>query len=295
MLFNVDVEETTRIDGIDIEFKIFKNTDVLFNMYEHRCGHFFCSNFEYINKISLNPKYEVLYRDENGIDVYIYDRGKLVAFDVIAYLHLKELGVVCDGIKFVSRLEKRVNVRKYGVEYVDAIYVPEGLALMQGARYSRIRGNRNNFLNHVDIDKLSFVEYNISHKSEVLRLYDGWKQMSKENGNTFIVDARVFKSGLDNDYIHKFLLIYNKKIIGFISYLIKGKWVFIYSMKSTRDIPNSNTYMVNQMWKYIMENHSEVEFVNLGGIDNVGAKGTDYKMLLKPDHLLYYYSNVEVE
>lgn len=294
MLFNIEVEKIVEVYGI--EFHIFDNTNELFNLYKHRCGHFFCSNFEYINKISLNPKYDVMYLDYDGtMDVYIYDKGKLIAFDALAYLHLKEKGVICDGIKFVSRLEKRIKIKKFGTEYVDAVYIPSGLALMDGKRYARIRGNRNNFLNHVDMDKLTFVEYSNLYKSEVLQLYDWWKQMSKENGNTFIVDARIFKSGLDNDYIHKFLLIYNKKIIGFISYLINGKWAFIYSMKSTRDIPNSNTYMVNQMWKHIMENHSEIEYINLGGIDNIDSKGTDYKMLLKPDHLLYYYSNIEVE
>lgn len=294
MLFDVNAKRVIKVNGVDVEFKIFENTNTLFNLYKHRCGHFFCSNFEYVNKISLNPKYEVLYRDEDGIDIYIYDKGRIIAFDVVAYLHLKKVGVICDGIKFVSRLEDRVDIAMFSKEYVDAVYVPEGLALMQGSKYARIRGNRNNFLNHVEVEKLHFVEYNASHKLEALQLYDDWKHMSKENGNTFIVDARIFKSGLDNDYIHKFILMYNNKIIGFISYLINGEWAFIYSMKSTRDIPNSNTYMVNQMWKYIMENHSEIKFINLGGIDDLDAKGTDYKMLLKPDHLLYYYSNVEV-
>lgn len=283
-----------------IKFYEFDNSEELYKKYHQLDGHHFCSNFEYINKISLNPRYKVLYLESefsNVVYVFIYDTSneQLVAYDLSSYNYLNDnYHHKCDGIKFMLQKDAERLGYKSGQTYVDAVYLPKGLAFMEGKKYSRIRGNKNNFLHHVDEDKLLFIPYEQKYKQSVLELYDNWKSMSKENGNTFIVDARVFKDGLDNSYIHKFLLIYDNKLFGFISYILQDEWCYIYSMKSTRDIPNQNTYMVHMMWKYIYENHKEVKYINLGGIDNVDSKGTDYKMLLKPDYLLWYCSNVKV-
>ncbi len=296
-LFDTDkIVVTKNVNGI--EFNLFKNTMELFNLYEQRDGHFFTSNFEYVNKINLNPKYDVLYLNVDGIIyLFIYEiqKDNFVAYNVESYLYALKNGINVNGIKYCIANEKRVEISRNSGEYVDAIYIPKGLAYMEGKNYSRIRGNRNNFLHHIDESRLSFIHYNRTMKQSVLNLYDSWKKMSKENGNTFIVDAKIFKDGLENKYIEKFVLLYDGKLLGFISILIKNDWCYIYSMKSTRDYPNQNTYMINQMWKYICENHKDVKWINLGGIDNIESKGTDYKMLLKPDHLIRYYSNIEVK
>lgn len=280
-------------------FLKFNNTQRLFDKYafmQIQSGQYYFTNcFEYINKVNLNPKYEVLYVSDYALYFYIHDlkRNTLTAYNYDAYLYAKnKFGLELD-IKFVSDGEVEQNdlILDYSSELVDAVYSPSGLANMQGKVYAKLRQHRNSFENHAS--NPIFTRYKSSDKMVVLRLYEAWKTNAKNTGNTFIVDAKVFKDGLDNDYLNKFVLIDGKTLIGFISYFVVGEWCFVYSMKTLRTLRNANVYLVNKCWQNIMECYPDVKYINLGSIDNVDWQD-DFKVQLKPDIFLKYYTNVRV-
>lgn len=297
-LFKADVKPTSvNIGGRD--YLLFVNSQKLFDKYtfmQIQSGQYFFTNcFEYINKVNLNSKYEVVYVSDFALYFYIHDLKKdtLTAYNYDAYLYAKNKFGLELPIKFVSESEIEQNdlVIDYTSELVDAVYFPSGLANMQGKTYTKLRQHRNSFENHSS--NPVFVPYQNKDRSAIVRLYESWKANAKETGNTFIVDAKVFKDGLDNDYLEKFVLKDDNGLIGFISYFVVGEWCFVYSMKTLRTLRNANVYLVNRCWQNIMSTYPDVKYINLGGIDNVDWHD-DFKIQLKPDIFLKYYTNVEV-
>lgn len=292
-LFKVNNTER-KIKIQDIEFCLFQNTLEQFDLYNSKQNQFYFTNcFEYINKMNLNTRYTMLYLCDMKY-IYLYDEknDELIAYNYDSYLFMKTKYKKKLKVKYVSN-DELVNVDyKSTGELVDAIYFPDGLSKMEGKKYLRLRQHRNNFINKTN--NVEFIPYSNKHKQQIINLYESWKENAKDTGNTFIVDAKVFKDGLTNDYLEKFVLLADNNIIGFISYYVVNEWCYVYSMKTLRTIRNANVYLVNRCWQDISEKYPNVKYINLGGIDNVEWED-DFKMQLKPDILLYYQANVEIK
>lgn len=291
MLFSIG-EQYAKITVHGIEFFRFRNTRELFDEYnEFQRDFYFTNCFEYINKMDLNAKYEMLYLRDNGLFFYVYavNTGKLTAYNYDSYIYMIDKHGIKLNVKYVRGDILDFAPSNSTEELVDAVYYPQGLAKMEGSRYKTLRQHRNNFINRTS--NLCFCEYANGMKRAVVRLYEDWKLNAKQNGNTFIVDAKIFKAGLDNSYLNKYVLINDDDIIGFISYFTSGEWAYVYSMKTDRALRNANVYLVNVCWQDICDKHPEVKYINLGAIVDVDWKD-DFKMQLKPDILLSYYSNV---
>ena len=93
-LFKSEAKPITVEVGCRVFLK-FNNTQRLFDKYvfmQIQSGQYYFTNcFEYINKVNLNSKYEVLYVSDDALYFYIHDlkHDTLTAYNYDAYLYAK--------------------------------------------------------------------------------------------------------------------------------------------------------------------------------------------------------------
>lgn len=252
--------------------------------------------FEYINKLNLNSKLTVVGQKDKSGKVHYYiitDKDELIATDMDAYARQR---YNCDGIKFVTDHDicmdwgYDIDVKKAN-KFIDAVYNVNRLYEMEGKHYANVRRDYNYFQNHYG--ETIFRDYgtNPADKDGVLRLYDLWKEQSRARGNSFIVDAKIFKDGLENDYNHKYILQTSSgKIIGFISFTMFGDYAFVYSTKGDKDYRGLYTKLIHELC-FVLKDRGITRF-NFGSIDDPGNPA-DYKEFLKPTEYITYYSNAK--
>lgn len=298
-LFKSNSKQTFEYSGI--VFNVFHNTNELFDAYnKQQTNMMFTNCFEYVNKNALNSKYMILYIVVDGIFyLYIYHKNKdyIISYNFDSYQYLLDEYGIETEIKFMAQFEidSISNECRVGIEIVDAIYNIDNLCEMVGKKYVKLRQRRNNFVNH-NADTI-FRPYTNADKFGVLNLYGVWKEDKKAN-DSMICDARIFKDGLDSEYLIKFVLtLSDGSIIGFASFYFVREWCYMYSMKTLRDkgaLRNTNVYLVHLLWNHIRVNYKDIKWINLGGMDTPGWED-DFKEQLKPDIYLKNYINVKIK
>lgn len=284
-----------------IEFHVFTNSEQLFNAYNAQQENMMFTNcFEYVNKNSLNAKYDVLYLIV-GDKIYLYIHHKkkdiILAYNYESYQYLLDEYGIETEIKFMAQdeIDALKNDCRTGTMLVDAVYDIRELFAMEGTKYKSLRKRLRKFCNYQP-DAL-FREYVDSDRQSVQEMYDSWKTEKKENGS-MIVDARVFKSGLDSAYMKKFVLLDSDgNLLAFAALYNVRDWCYFYSGKTIRGdgyLGHTDVYFTYCILEYWIRNFPDVRYMSVGAIDNPGLK-SDFKEQMKPAIYLTNYINVKIK
>lgn len=302
-LFNVRniVVPDTHFEFMGIDFVVFRNSADMFERYNAQQENMMFTNcFEYVNKNNLNAKYDILCLfNDDKIYLYIYHKRKdyIISYNFESYLYLLDTYGIDTEIKFMSFDERNgiANDCKVGTVLVDAVYDIHELYLMEGVKYKSFRRRVHKFINRNP--DVVFREYRPSDRAAVQAMYDSWKSEKKDNGH-MIVDARIFRSGLDSDYMQKFVLLEpSGNLLAFAAlYNANDEYCYFYSGKTIRGVgslSNTDAYFTACILEYWNNNYPTVKYMNMGAIDNPGWKG-DFKEQMKPLHLENYI-NVKIK